>query len=176
MIRPRVFLIKPSFSLFLGGLARIDYLGGADSIRVIVYSSLELPITICDTRDAEDLYKDFLGSELFNVPIGGNDRLDKWPELEASEEIIVSGKEKYITACDVVLSSAGWIGINLPKESQGHFIAWTPEKRGIFVREPSLLPSGMNLKGARIRHSLAYRLGVPFRNQIPNRQDRKNKD
>lgn len=173
MIRPRVFLIKPNFSLFVGGLARFDYLGGADSIRVIVYSSLKLPVTICDTKDAEEIYNDFLGSELFNVPIGENDRLEKWPKLD-SKEIVVMGKEKYITACDVVLSSAGWIGVNLPRESEAHFVAWTPEKRGIYVREPSLLEHGMNLKGARIRHSLAYRLGIPFRNH-PNCKENKNK-
>lgn len=165
IIKPRVFLFKPDMSLFIGGLGRLDFLDGPNSIRVIVYSSNELPVTICDTLAAEEIYNYYLGSKFFQVPSSNDEeRLKLWPKLEASQVIEIAGEEKHISACDIVLSSAGWIGVNLPKDLMGLFRAWTPEKRGIYVRRPALLPFGVNFRGPRVRHSLAYRLGDIFTN------------
>lgn len=164
MIRARAFLMQPNFTLFLGGLGRLDFLDGPEKTRVLVFSSLQLPVSIVETKDADEFYESFLGSEILGVPMfSSEDRLEKWPKLEAAyEEIIVEGQEKHLTVCDILLSSAGWIGINLPKGFVGKFKAWTPEKRGIHVRNPSLLPHGMNLRGKRVRRSVAYRLGKAF--------------
>ena len=164
MIRPRAFLMKPGLSLFLAGLGRLDYIDGPDQTRVIVYSSLELPVSICEITDADEFYESFLGSEILGVPMNsGKERLAKWPKLEAAhDKIVIEGKEKHLTVCDILLSSAGWIGINLPRDTTGTFKAWTPEKRGIYVRNPPLLPYGMTLRGKRIRRSLAYLIGNAF--------------
>lgn len=164
MIRPRVFLMKPNLTLFLGGLGRLDYIDGPESTRVIVYSSLDLPVSICETEDAEEFYDSFLGSEILGVPMNtGEERLAKWPKLEAKhDEIVIEGEEKHLTVCDILLSSAGWIGINLPNGSTGKFKAWTPEKRGIHVRKPALMRYGMSLRGKRVRRSLAYLIGNAF--------------
>lgn len=164
MMRARAFLIKPNFSLFLAGLGRLDYIDGPERIRVVVFSSLELPVSIVETNDAEEFYESFVGSEVMGVPTNtGEERMAKWPKLDAAyEEIIIDGKEKHITVCDILLSSAGWIGINLPHGATGKFKAWTPEKRGIFVRKPSILPYGMGLRGKRVRRSLAYLIGKAF--------------
>ena len=163
MIKPRTFIMKPSLTMFIAGLGRLDFVQGPPSIRVTAYSSLELPITICETADAEEFYENFLGSEIMGVPIdSGEERLAKWPKLQVSEDILVEGEEKHITVCDILLSSAGWVGINLPRDSSGIFRAWTPEQRGIYVRCPALLPYGVNLRGPRIRHSLAYRISESF--------------
>lgn len=170
MIRPRVFLIRPNMTLFLGGLGRLDYIDGPEKTRVIVYSSLELPVSICGTEDADEFYESFLGSEILGVPMNfGKERLSLWPKLEAEhDKIVVEGFEKHITACDILLSSAGWIGINLPRGYSGTFKAWTPEKRGIYVRSPSLLPHGMALRGKRVRRSLAYLIGDAFTFKRPH--------
>lgn len=171
MIKPRTFLFKPNMSLFLGGLGRLDFLDGPNSIRVIVYSSEELPVTICDTSAAEEIYEYYLGSKFLAVPISNDEeRLKGWPKLESREEISLIGEEKFITVCDILLSSAGWIGINLPKDLSGTFRAWTPERRGIYVRQPSLLPYGLNLRGKRVRDSLAYRYGSVFSHKKPNKK------
>ena len=164
MIRARVFLIRPNFSLFVAGLGRLDYIEGPERLRVIVFASLELPISVVETQNADEFYESFLGSELMGVPMNsGEERLAKWPKLEAqNDKIIVEGVEKHITACDILLSSAGWIGVNLPNKSTGVFKAWTPQKRGIYVRSPSLLPYGMTLRGNRIRKSIAYLVGDAF--------------
>lgn len=98
MIKPRAFLLKPNVSLFLAGLGRLDYIDGPERIRVIVFSSLELPVSIVETDDAEDFYESFLGSEIMGVPLGDKERLDKWPKLEAMyDEITVDGHEKHLT-------------------------------------------------------------------------------
>lgn len=164
MIRARVFLIRPNFSLFVAGLGRLDYIEGPERLRVIVFASLELPISVVETENADEFYESFLGSELMGVPMNsGEERLAKWPKLEAhNDKIVVEGVEKHITACDILLSSAGWIGVNLPNESTGVFRAWTPQKRGIYVRNPSLLPYGMTLRGNRVRKSIAYLVGDAF--------------
>ncbi|XP_035912884.1 nitric oxide-associated protein 1 [Anopheles stephensi] len=164
MIRPRVYLLKRGMTLFLGGLGRLDFLNGPDSIRLIVYASHTLPTVICNTSDASTLYKALLGTKLLGVPFGSTDRLEKFPPLESIPDILVHGElEKHITICDILLSSAGWIGVNLPHNSDATFRAWTPSKRGIYVRQPSLLPNGLALRGKRIRGSLAYRLGEVFK-------------
>lgn len=164
MIRARAFLMKPGLTLFLAGLGRLDYIEGPDSTRVVVFASLDLPVSIVDTTDAEEFYDSFLGSEILGVPMNsGEERLAKWPKLEAAhDQIVVEGEQKHLTVCDIVMSSAGWIGINLPNGYKGTFKAWTPEKRGIHVRCPSILRYGMTLRGRRVRHSLAYLLGDAF--------------
>lgn len=63
---------------------------------------------------------------------------------------------------DVLLSSAGWVGLNIPINVETDFRIWTPEARGIFIRQPSLIPYGGNLRGDRIRGTLAYRTELPF--------------
>ncbi|XP_050077001.1 nitric oxide-associated protein 1 [Anopheles maculipalpis] len=164
LIRPRVYLLKKGMTLFLGGLGRFDFVEGPDSIRAIVYSAHTLPTVICNTSDASTLYKALLGSKLLGVPFGSTDRLEKFPPLECFPDILVHGElEKHTTVCDVLLSSAGWIGVNLPKHSEATFRAWTPNRRGIYVRQPALLPNGLALRGKRIRGSLAYRLGEGFK-------------
>lgn len=91
---PRVFLIKPGQSLFLAGLGRVDYTGGANRLRLTVYASDRLPILIVDTMYADQVYQECLGSKLMCVPRGDADRMAKWPALQRSEDkISVSGYE-----------------------------------------------------------------------------------
>lgn len=61
-----------------------------------------------------------------------------------------------------MLSSAGWVSVNLPVSETGHFHAWTPGKRGIFIRKPSLLPYASWLyRGKRIKYTPAYEQKEP---------------
>lgn len=165
MIRPRAYLMKTGLTLFLAGLGRLDYIEGPESTRVLLYASPNLPTLICDTVNADEVYRSLLGTEYLRVPRADPERLAKWPPLQAAPDILLYGEEKHVSVADVVLSSAGWIAINLPAESEAVFRAWTPERRGIFVRQPALLPYGMALKGKRIRGSLAYREGDAFTKQ-----------
>lgn len=76
-------------------------------MRFVVFASENLPITICNTSEADDLYKNFLGTEMFQVPIGNTDRLAKWPNLEAGDVIKRKGIDWDECCADIVLSSAG---------------------------------------------------------------------
>ncbi|CAG9804661.1 unnamed protein product [Chironomus riparius] len=164
MIRARMFFMKPGMSLFIAGLARLDFIDVPKLTRAIVYSSLHLPVTICNTEDADDFYEKFLGSELLGVPITMNEeRLSRWPKLEPLyDEIAIDGIDKHVSACDFVMSSAGWIGINLPKNTVGIFKPWIIGGKGVHVRKPSILLNGFNLRGHRIRDSPAYGIGDAY--------------
>lgn len=164
MIRPRMYYVKSGMSIFIAGLARLDIIDVPKLTRLIVYASIQLPISLCNTVDADEFYSSFLGSDLLKVPIDlSEERLMNWPALEAPyTEIAVEGVDKQVTVCDFVMSSAGWIGVNLPKNSVGTFRPWTPGKKGIYVRNPSILPNGFNLRGRRVRDSPAYTLGDAF--------------
>ncbi|KAG5681016.1 hypothetical protein PVAND_010482 [Polypedilum vanderplanki] len=164
MIKARVFFMKPGMSLFLAGLARVDFYDIPKLTRVIVFASLKLPISIVNTEDADEFYKKFLGSEVLGVPLDmSEERLEKWPKLEmVYDEVVIEGIDKHVSACDFVMSSAGWMGINLPKDTRGIFRAWILDKRGFHVRKPSILPHGFNLRGKRIRDTPAYKVGDAF--------------
>lgn len=164
MIRPRMYYVKSGMSLFIAGLARLDVIEVPPLARLIVYSSLELPVSICDTKDADEFYESFLGSEVLGVPMDmSEDRLAKWPKIEpAYEEIVIDGIDKHVTVCDLVMSSVGWIGINLPKDTSGVFRPWILGKHGFCVRNPPILPDGWVLRGRRIRDSPAYTIGKAY--------------
>lgn len=91
---PRVFYMQPGQSLFLAGLGRVDYIGGATRLRLSVYASDRLPILIVDSMHADQVYEECLGSELMCVPRGDAERMAKWLPLQRSEDkITVSGYE-----------------------------------------------------------------------------------
>jgi ribosome biogenesis GTPase A len=172
LILPRTFCIKPNSTVFIGGLARLDYIDGSGSVRLTIFSAKELPITVCDTQDAKDIYQELLGSDLFNVPKGNNERISKWPGLELAKNFTITGEIWHKSSNDVVMSSAGnnqinhfinllqyliegWIAVAGRKGLQYKFAAWTPEKRGVYIRE-CLLPHAVSLMGKRIKRSVAY--------------------
>lgn len=88
---PRVFYLYPDQTLFLSGLGRIDYTGGASELRLAVYASDKLSILITNTNKADEIYKACLGTELLNVPRGNEKRLQEFPALERHPEKISIG-------------------------------------------------------------------------------------
>lgn len=103
-----------------------------------------------------------IGNELLGIPKGDEGRLRRFPQLEPSEQVTINGEADDRATCDITLSSSGWLGLNIPVGSTCTFQVWTPEKRGIYVRKPPLIPFGENLRGKKTRGSLAYKLGQPF--------------
>lgn len=91
------------------------------------------------------------------------DRKD--PHAVSSNEILKEefvGKGNSLLITDILLSSAGWVGLNIPVNQEVDCKIWTPETKGIFIRQPSLIPYGGNLHGGRIGGTLAYRTKLPF--------------
>lgn len=88
---PRVFYMLPGQSLFLSGLGRVDYIGGASEMRLAVYASDQLSIMIVNTNRADELYQICLGTELLNVPRGDDKRIQEFPPLVRHTEKISIG-------------------------------------------------------------------------------------
>ncbi|KAH8403922.1 hypothetical protein KR215_006354 [Drosophila sulfurigaster] len=173
MLKPRALRLAPNMSLFVGGLARIDLIElNSDWAKLFVFTVDILPLLVTDTVQADAIYKRYLGTPLLGVPLPGEDqtRLHRWPGLQCQTEDIVvqSGgpvakerSEKRLN-CDVTLSSAGWLGLLLPDNSESVWRVWTPQAAGVYVRQPSLIPLANRLVGKRIRNSLAYNTSKPF--------------
>lgn len=123
--------------------------------RVTVFCSDSLPITVCKTEIAPELYRELLGTELFLVPTGQKSRLKKWPSLVASKDLLVKGVDSRTACTDVVLSSSGWVTVTGNQENTYCFMGWTPEGRGVYLRSP-LLPKIVNFRGSKVRGSPAF--------------------
>lgn len=174
MLVPRTFRLQPGWTLFVAGLGRVDLVSGGSAERtteaavslVTVYASDRLPVLIVRTVDAERVYSRFLGTEVLAVPhtddeADSDGRLTRWPAL-AGKTIDVVGEEDDIkqtrgaAVCDIVLSSAGWVGVHARRGERLQFEVWTPQGRGIVQRTPALVPFGRQLSGPRVRGSLAH--------------------
>ncbi|XP_033211799.1 nitric oxide-associated protein 1 [Belonocnema kinseyi] len=158
IISPRTFLLHRGQTIFLAGMGRLDCLNVPSFLRITVFSSKELPITICETIWADEIYRELLETEAFGVPINNPERLKLWPELQ-SKDMEVLGLYEDESAADVILSSAGWMAITALQGEQVSLRAWTPEGRGLFLRTPALLRKSVTLRGVRIRNSPAYKSG-----------------
>lgn len=157
MITPRIFLMKPGWTMFIGGLARVDFIHGTSkSIKLAVFVSKDLPITICFTSDAQEVYDKLLGSDYFTVPSPEPERLQKWPGLKSKPEIKFSGIGKMVCCGDIVLSSSGWVSFAPDKKEIITVKAWTPEARGIYTRPTAVLPYAITHAGTLMKGTPAF--------------------
>lgn len=160
LISPRTYRLQPNMSLFIAGLGRLDYVEGNGPIRMTVFASGRLPITICNMDDADYLYKTLLGTRLLGVPCGGPTRLSQWPMLRAHSETIELNGIGWKQSCgDILLSSSGWVAVTFGEGETCRFKAWTPGGRGVYLRSPALLPFAVTMCGPKVRRSPAYRKG-----------------
>uniref|UniRef100_A0A183DWH8 G domain-containing protein n=1 Tax=Gongylonema pulchrum TaxID=637853 RepID=A0A183DWH8_9BILA len=174
MILPRTFIIHPEESLLIGGVAQIDvlslpsvskpisdkdYEGRRPGVLLTVFASEQLPIFVRQTSEASSFRKQHLGSAVLVVPFGNAERIARFPDLELVELTLKSsGSSK---GCgDIVLSSLGWICVT-SRPGEIRIRAHTPEGRGIFLRNPPILPHCAQLRGSRIGSTPAYRVKQP---------------
>lgn len=96
---------------------------------------------------------------MLGVPIGDDERLNKWPHL-LPKEFELKGRGMKQSCADIVLSSAGWVSVTFGEDSDCILRAFTPEGRGIYLRNPSMLPYAVRLRGKKI-------IGTPcFENKL----------
>lgn len=157
-LKPRTYYMNQGSTLFLAGVGRIDFVYGKTPVRFTVFASEDLPITVCNTCDAEELYAEFLGTPLLGVPFGNEERLKVWPMLEGGEEITVVGEGDKSSCADITLSSAGWVAITGNNGVEYKVLPWTPGKKGINLRIPSVLPDAVKMRGRRIYGTPAYNM------------------
>ncbi|XP_013187958.2 nitric oxide-associated protein 1 [Amyelois transitella] len=163
VIRPQTYYLHKGSTIFIGGLARVDVLRTDHPVRLTVFCSEGLPITVTDTDHADEVYEAFLGTELFAVPSGGAERLQHWPGLKkGSEDFEFVGEGPKVCCGDVVLSSAAWVSVTAKGETRCTLRGWTVAGRGLHRRCPSILPYAVNLKGKRLQDTPAYMVGKVF--------------
>lgn len=173
MISPRSYRLKPGMSIFLAGLARLDFINSDSKflewVQIFVFASFNLPTVIVKTDHASEIYEKYINTPLLQVPMGNDERLRKWPGLQCHlEEFNVRGYalkpniRELNCSGDITLSSAGWVGIRAPIDVECTFKAWSPYARGIYMRTPSVVPYAERLIGKRIRNSLSYNTSKPF--------------
>ncbi|KAI5749545.1 hypothetical protein M8J76_008188 [Diaphorina citri] len=158
VIRPRVLHLRPGQTLFIAGLGRLDFVESTNdlSIRFAVMASNVLPLTACYMKDADEVYKSLLGTKAFHVPCGSSERMELWPALEGREVILVARPEPNIVSADLVLSSAGWVAVNMTPGQVAKFQCWTPEGRGIYVRNVPLHKYVHLMRGKKARDAPMY--------------------
>ncbi|GBC00742.1 hypothetical protein RclHR1_03960016 [Rhizophagus clarus] len=148
-IRPLTYVFKPGKSLLFGGLGRIDYKMGEKPIRITVFSGLDSHIT--SIEKADKFYKQLSSNEqnhFLKPPIGSIERLKKFPEIIKSikDLKVVSNEELYIktkkvSILDIVWSGVGWCSIGGVKIGEtAIFDVWSPDGKGVYVRNVPLLP------------------------------------
>jgi len=121
-IKPKVYQLDEEQTLFLGGLARFDYISGKDQQSFVCYLSNELKIHRTKLENATDLYEKQKG-KLLTPPLEKN--VDNISPLKRYE---FTTKEP----SDIVFSGLGWINV----DKAGVKVAgWAPEGTDVFIRK-----------------------------------------
>ncbi|RYL91551.1 ribosome biogenesis GTPase YqeH [Sporolactobacillus sp. THM7-4] len=119
-IKPRVYQVNENQTLFLGGLARIDYLGNGRR-SLVVYASSALNIHRTKQEKADDLFHRQYGQLL--VPPSKPEAV---PDMKRYD---FSTKDN--TEMDVVFSGLGWVTI---KGKGARISAYAPNGVGVYIR------------------------------------------
>ncbi|RHW38616.1 ribosome biogenesis GTPase YqeH [Lysinibacillus yapensis] len=124
-IKPKVYQQNEGQSLFIGALARFDFIKG-DRSAFTIYAANDLPIHRTKLEKADLLYQEHKG-ELLAPP--SKEFIDQLPELVSHEFAIKEGKT------DVVISGLGWVTVQHPNVVVA---AHAPKGVEVFIR-PSLI-------------------------------------
>ncbi|KAL1136314.1 hypothetical protein V6Z11_A12G231700 [Gossypium hirsutum] len=105
------------FSIFWGGLVRIDVLKVLPETCLTFYGPKKLPIHAVPTHEADEFYKKELGVLL--TPPTGKDRAGEWRGLETVQQLQINFEDAERPASDVAISGLGWITVEPRRESLG---------------------------------------------------------
>lgn len=119
-IKPRTFQLNDQQTIFLGGVARFDYVRGPKN-GVVAYFDNNLNLHRTKLENADAFYQKHVGG-LLTPP--STDELDKFPELER-HEFHLQHKS------DLVIEGLGWITV--PGETT--VAGWAPKGVSVIVRK-----------------------------------------
>jgi ribosome biogenesis GTPase A len=155
-ITPQHYRMRPGKSIFLGGLARIDYVDNVveheswNFVFFTVFASSRLPVHTTSTQRGDELYEKHVGTKLLSPPVifDVNDGSQVKPEqkeglqhpllgLTKKETFQVSGSTRGRSIMDIVVPGVGWIAVT----GVGNITidVHVPENLSILKRE-SLMP------------------------------------
>ncbi|MEW9667315.1 ribosome biogenesis GTPase YqeH [Ammoniphilus sp. 3BR4] len=101
VINPKVFQLNDKQTLFIGGMARIDFVRG-EKQSFVVYASNRISIHRTKLEKADELYQTHLGTDILSPPTG--EKAKKLPPLRRVSFKIPPGEKK-----DIVISGLGWV-------------------------------------------------------------------
>jgi ribosome biogenesis GTPase YqeH len=120
-IKPKVFQLNSEQTLFLGGLARLDFVSG-EKQPFVCYVSNDLNIHRTKLEKADELYKNHAG-ELLTPP--RQEDMEHFPGLQAHPFTVREEK------VDVVFSGLGWVTLQEPGT---RIVAHAPKGVGVSLR------------------------------------------
>ncbi|XP_063434662.1 nitric oxide-associated protein 1-like [Mytilus trossulus] len=161
VVPPRVYLLKPGQSMFITALGRIDFIEGKKPVFITVHVTSNIKIHIKDKEEADDFYDKAYGTSVLQVPIGDEERLDSIPSLIGREYHLTNFVSNDHAIADIQLSSLGWVSVTKSDNSDVRLRAYTPGGRGLYIREPALLPNIKAFRGKRIGGKQEYRIQPP---------------
>ncbi|KAJ6415391.1 hypothetical protein OIU84_004230 [Salix udensis] len=139
------------FSIFWGGLVRVDILKVLPETRLTFYGPKALQIHLVPTDKADEFYKKELGVLL--TPPTGKERAEDWRGLELEQRLQIKFKDVERPASDVAISGLGWIAVEPASKPRGqsdinldetinelHLAVHVPKPVEVFLRPP--LPVG----------------------------------
>ncbi|XP_070361883.1 nitric oxide-associated protein 1 isoform X2 [Equus asinus] len=159
-IVPRTFVLKPGMVLFLGAIGRIDFLQGSQSAWFTVVASNFLPVHVTSLDKADTVYHKHAGHTLLKVPMGGEERMAGFPPLVGEDITLEEGLGESEAVADIKFSSAGWVAVTPHFKDRLRLRGYTPQGTVLTVRPP-LLPHIVNIKGERLKRSVAYKTKKP---------------
>ncbi|KAG8381529.1 hypothetical protein BUALT_Bualt06G0131200 [Buddleja alternifolia] len=139
------------FSIFWGGLVRIDVIKVLPETRLTFYGPKALQLHVVPTEEADEFYQKEVGVLL--TPPTSKQKADSWRGLETKREMQLKYDDIERPACDVAISGLGWISVepftqssksseSSAVECSGEIVlaVHVPKPVEIFIRPP--LPVG----------------------------------
>ncbi len=122
-INPKVYQLEPEQTLFLGGMARIDFISGTPQ-SFIVYISNEIPVHRTKRSHAGELQEKHRG-ELLSPP--GKENLDRLPPWVKHSFNLKEGEKQ-----DIAISGLGWVSFSGKK---GRVDVFAPKGVSVQIRK-----------------------------------------
>ncbi|MEX2803692.1 ribosome biogenesis GTPase YqeH [Streptococcus sp. H31] len=123
-IKPKTYQLLPQQTLFLGGLARFDFISGPKQ-GVTAYFDNNLSLHRTKLAGAGDFYKKHLGG-LLQPPTA--QEAESFPELVRHEWSVTD-------RLDIVYSGLGWIRVQGSEETPLQIAAWAPKGVAVLLRK-----------------------------------------
>ena len=121
-VKPAVYQLNEEQTIFIGGLARFDYVQGPGKQPFVFYKANELQLHRTKLENADHFYEKHLG-EMITPP--SDFEKEDYPKLKEHQFTIKQPS-------DVVVSGLGWVSIH---ESGTKVSMWAPEGIDVFVRK-----------------------------------------
>ena len=121
-VKPIVYQLNERQTIFIGGLARFDYLKGSEKQPFVFYNANDLQLHRTKMEKAETLYEKQLG-QMLNPP--SEYTAKEYPPLKRHQFTIEEPS-------DIVVSGLGWVSIH---EENTKVAMWAPEGVDVYIRK-----------------------------------------